>query len=81
MSNLLESYLQLLNERPKRTSRSVISRQTKINKSASQMGTAQARKKNDSLYKQMKFYCEKCTEYRDKIHKKYSSRNKSRANR
>jgi len=78
--SIIDTYLQTLHE-AKRTSRTTVRRQTKIKRATSQMSTATARKKNDSLYKQMKFYCGKCKDYRERIHKKYASRNRSRARR
>ena len=77
--NNVDTSKPFLTEAQKRTSRSTTSRQTKIKRAVGQLSTAQARKNNDSMYKQMKFYCEKCKEFREKIHKKYGSRNKSRA--
>ena len=79
MTKLIEEYLNQLEA--KRTSRTVINRTTKIKRATSQMSTATARAKNDSLYKQMKKFCDKCKEYREKIHKKYNARNRSRARR
>ena len=78
--DIIESYLKDLQE-AKRTSRSKVTRQTKIKRSTSQMSTSMARKKGDSLYKQMKMYCDKCKKYRERVHKKYASRNRSRARR
>lgn len=69
-----------LNE-AKRNSRTVITRKTKINRAASQLSTNMAKKRNDSLYKLMKKHCDLCRNYRDKIHKKYRSRNISKARR
>lgn len=76
--SILDIYLNFLGE-AKRTSRTVVRRQTKIKRATSQMSTSMARTQNDSLYKQMKMYCEKCKKYREKIHKKYAPRNRSRA--
>lgn len=76
--NILDNYLQTLHE-AKRTSRTVVRRDTKIKRATSQMSTSLARKRNDSLYKQMKHFCTKCKEYRERIHKKYASRNRTRA--
>ena len=76
---ILEEYLDLLYEAPKRTTRTTVKKQTKIKRSTSQMSTAMARKKNDSQYKMMKKYCELCKQYRERIHKKYASKNRSRA--
>ena len=75
---IIKNYLRELQE-AKRTTRSKSTRQSKIKRATSQMSTAMARKKNDSLYKQMKMYCDKCKLYRERVHKKYASRNRSRA--
>ena len=77
---LIDEYLKRLNE-AKRTSITKVRRQTKIKRSTSQMSTAMARKKNDSLYRQMKRYCDLCKQYREKVHRKYASRNRARARR
>jgi len=63
----------------KKNTRSISTRNTKIKRSATQMGTAAARKGNDPLYKQMKKFCGKCKEFRDKLKKKYAHRYKSAA--
>ncbi len=65
----------------KKQTRSIVSRNTKIKRAASQMGTAAARKQKDPLYKQMKKFCGKCQEYREKLKKKYAHRYKSAARR
>ena len=79
MKPLIEQYLNSLNEAPKRTSKTTVKRATKIKRATSQMSTAMARKKNDSLYKMMKKYCDLCKTYRERVHKKYASKNRSRA--
>ena len=71
----------LLNEAPKRTSRSTISRHTKIKRATGQLGTAMARKKNDSLYKRMVYFRTQYFKYREMIRKKYSPRVRSKARR
>jgi len=78
---LLSKYLDLLQSEAKRTSRAVISRQTKIKKATGQLSSIEARKKNDPLYKRMKFYRDKYYYYRNLIHKKYSPRVRSKARR
>ena len=65
----------------KKTTRSKVTRSTKIKRAASQMGTAAARNKQDPLYKQMKKFCDKCKEFREKLKKKYAHRYKSAARR
>ena len=78
---MLEEYLQYLEEKPKRTTRSTISRHTKIKRATGQMGTAMARKKNDPIYKRMIYFRDNYYKYREMIRKKYSPRVRSRARR
>ena len=77
----LNEYLDYLEEKPKRTSRSTISRDTKIKRATGQIGTAMARKKNDPLYKRMIYFREQYFKYREMIRKKYSPRVRSQARR
>ena len=77
----VEEYLNFLSEKPKRTSRSTISRQTKIKRATGQLGTAMARKKNDPLYKRMIYFRDQYFKYREMIRKKYSPRVRSQARR
>jgi len=79
--DLLDEYLNILNEKPKRTTRSTISRNTKIKRATGQMGTAMARKKNDPMYKRMIYFRDNYFKYREMIRKKYSPRVRSRARR
>jgi len=65
----------------KQRSRATISRKTKIKRSQGQLSTAMARKKGDPLYKMMKKYCDLCKKYREKVHKKYAGRTRSKARR
>jgi len=65
----------------KRTSITRTSRKTKIKRATSQLASVEARKKNDTLYKQMKKYCDMCKKYRERVHKKYASRVRSKARR
>lgn len=78
---LVEKYLNYLEEKPKRTTRSTISRHTKIKRATGQMGTAMARKKNDPMYKRMTYFRDQYFKYREMIRKKYSPRVRSRARR
>ncbi len=78
---ILEEYLDILNEKPKRTTRSTISRQTKIKRATGQLGTAMARKKKDPLYKRMVYFRTQYFKYREMIRKKYTPRVRSRARR
>ena len=77
----LEEYLQFLHEKPKRTTRSTISRQTKIKRATGQLSTTTARKKNDPMYKRMIYFRDNYFKYRNMIHRKYSPRVRSRARR
>jgi hypothetical protein len=70
-----------LEEKPKRTSRTTVSRQTKIKRATGQLSSAAARKRNDPLYKRMVHYRELYFKYRNMIHKKYSPRVRSQARR
>lgn len=81
MDDLLEELEDMLSEAPKRTSRARISRQTKIKKATGQMASAQARKRNDPLYKRMIHFRELYYKYRAAVHKKYSPRVRSAARR
>ncbi|MCF8019893.1 MAG: hypothetical protein K9L62_10880 [Vallitaleaceae bacterium] len=79
--SVLDEYLNVLTEKPKRTTRSTISRNTKIKRATGQMGTSMARKKNDPLYKRMVYFRDQYFKYREMIRKKYSPRVRSRARR
>ena len=72
---------ELLQEASKRTSRAVVSRQTKIKKATGQLASVEARKKKDPLYARMVKYRELYYKYRKMIHRKYSPRVRSRARR
>ncbi len=78
--DMLDSYLHDLQE-GKRTSVSKITRKTKIKRATGQLSTAAARKKNDPLYKRMIYFRDQYFKYKDKIHKKYAPRVRSRARR
>ena len=78
--DLIDSYLNDLNE-GKRTSVHRTTRKTKIKRATGQLATSAARKKNDPMYKQMIRYRDLYFKYREKIHKKYSSRVRARARR
>ena len=78
---LLDEYLQYLEEKPKRTTRSTISRNTKIKRATGVLGTAMARKKNDPIYKRMVYFRDQYYKYREMIRKKYSPRVRSQARR
>ena len=78
---IIDSYLDNITEKAKRTSVTRTTRQAKIKRTTSHLASVEARKKNDSLYKQMKRYCDMCKKYRERVHKKYSPRVRSRARR
>lgn len=80
---MLDNYLVYLDEieEAKRTSRSTITRQTKIKRATGQLATSMARKKNDPIYKRMIYFRTQFYKYREMIRKKYSPRVRSRARR
>lgn len=63
----------------KKTSRSKTTRQSKIKRATGTMATSMARKKNDSIYKNMIKYRDLYYKYRTMVHKKYSARVRSKA--
>ena len=65
----------------KRTSRTTVTRKTKIKRATSQLASVEARKRNDSLYKRMIYFRDQYYKYRSMVHKKYSPRVRSRARR
>lgn len=77
IDQLVDKYL----SEAKRTSRTTISRQTKIKRATGQLASIAARKRNDPLYKRMVKYRELYYKYRDMLHRKYSPRVRSRARR
>lgn len=77
---MLNKYLSYLYE-AKRTSITKVKRKTKIRRATSSMATSMARKKNDSLYKNMIKYRQLYLKYRSMVHKKYSARTRSKARR
>ena len=78
--DVLDSYLDYLNE-GKRTSVTRVTRNTKIKRATGQLSTAAEKKKNDPLDKRMIYYRDLYYKYREKIHKKYAPRVRSRARR
>ncbi len=62
-------------------SNSIMQRKSKIQKSVSQMSTAQAKKRNDPLYKKMIQYREMYYRYRALVHQKYGRGVDARARR
>jgi len=79
--SLIENAIDSFFDEGKRTSVTRTTRKTKIKRATSQLASVEARKKNDSLYKQMKRYCDLCKKFRERVHKKYASRVRSRARR
>ena len=63
----------------KHSSRNTTSVATKIKRATGQLASIEARKHNDSDYKQMQYHKDKFEYYRDKVHAKYGSRVRSRA--
>lgn len=72
---------QILDEAPKRTSRTTVKRTTKIKRATGQLASVEARKRNDPIYKRMIYYRDLYFKYRAMIHKKYSPRVRSKARR
>jgi len=77
---LYEEYIQYLKE-GKRTSRTTVTRNTKIKRATGQLSSVAARKKNDPLYQKMVKYRTLYFKYRDMIHRKYSPRVRTKARR
>lgn len=80
MSQLFQQYLDNIEE-GKKTSRVVITRQTKIKRAIGQLASKEAKNRNDPLYDKMIFYRDLYFKYKDKIHKKYGPRVRSKARR
>jgi hypothetical protein len=78
---IIDEYLELLQEKPKRTTRTSISRDTKIKRAAGVLGTSMARHKNDPIYKRMVYFRDQYYKYREMIRKKYNPRVRSQARR
>jgi hypothetical protein len=78
---LLEEITEELLSEIKRTTTSRVTSQTKIKRATSQLSSVEARKKHDPLYQQMIKYRDLYFKYRELVHKKYSSRVRSRARR
>ena len=71
---------QILDE-AKRTSRTTISRNTKIKRATGQLASIEARKRNDPIYQRMVKYRTLYFKYREMLHRKYSPRVRSKARR
>jgi len=70
----------IINE-AKRTSRTTVSRTTKIKRATGQLASIEARKRNDPLYQRMVKYRDLFYKYREMLHRKYSPRVRSKARR
>ncbi len=81
IDNMIDKALTSYFSEVKKTSITRTTRQAKIKRTTSHLASIEARKRNDSSYKQMKRYCDLCKKYRKIIHKKYSPRVRSRARR
>jgi len=71
---------QIIND-AKKTSMTKTTRQTKIARATGQLASVQARKMNDPLYKKMIYYRDLYKKYKERVHKKYAPRVRSRARR
>ncbi len=80
MHQSLQNYLDNLEE-GKRTSRTVVTRATKIKRAIGQLASKEAKESGDPLYDKMIKYRELYFKYRDMIHKKYGPRVRSKARR
>ena len=84
---ILEIYLHFLMEdmeylhEAKRTSISKVTRQAKIKRATGSLASAEARKKNDPLYKKMVFHKKKWKYYKAQVMKKYAPRVRTKARR
>ena len=72
---------QILNEAPKKTSRTTIHRTTKIARATGQLASIEARRRNDPIYTRMVKYRTLYFKYREMLHKKYGPRVRSKARR
>jgi hypothetical protein len=79
--DFLDEYLSILHEKPKRLSRTKVTRATKIKRATGQLASIEARKRNDPVYKRMVYYRELYFKYRNMLHKKYGPRVRSKARR
>lgn len=71
----------ILNEAPKKTSRTTIHRTTKIARATGQLASIEARRRGDPVYKRMVKYRELYFKYREMLHAKYGPRVRSKARR
>lgn len=77
----LDELTQFILDESKRTSRTTISRNTKIKRATGQLASIEARKRNDPIYQRMIKYRQLYFKYREMLHKKYSPRVRSKARR
>jgi hypothetical protein len=71
----------LLDEALKNPSQTVVTKQTKIKRTASQLASGEGRKRNDPLYQRMVKYRTLYYKYREMLHQKYTPRVRSKARR
>jgi len=76
---VLDEYLQYIQEKPKRTTRTTISRNVKIKRATGQLSSIEGRKRNDPTYKKMVYYRDLYFKYRELLHKKYGPRVRTKA--
>lgn len=81
MTQKLDSLTDHILNEAKRTSRTTVTRATKIKRATGQLASIEARRRNDPIYKRMIYYKDLYFKYRAMIHKKYSPRVKTRARR
>ncbi|MFW9871512.1 MAG: hypothetical protein ACFFG0_00210 [Candidatus Thorarchaeota archaeon] len=81
MSNIDPITEHILNEAPKRTTRTTVHRTTKIKRATGQLASIEARRRNDPIYKRMVKYRDLYFKYREMLHKKYGPRVRSKARR
>jgi len=80
MSNSeLDVVTKYLLDEAKRTSRTIVTRQTKIKRAMGQLASIEARKRNDPIYQRMVKYRTLYFKYRALLHQKYSPRVRSKA--
>jgi hypothetical protein len=71
----------ILNEEPKRTSRTTVHRTTKIKRATGQLASVEGRKRNDPVYHRMVKYRDLYFKYREMLHRKYGPRVRTKARR
>ena len=79
MSDLLDDYLEELEESSKKTSYAKITRQTKVDRAIGALSTKLAKEMNDPWYKKMVKFRDKYFSMREKIKTKYGPKVRARA--